>query len=547
MLVIPGLVLPGATKAFVDDILVKRFDGWLSPLLVGLAVMFVLQIALSAVQQMALVRLELKLALEESARFTWHVLRLPVEFFNQRFAGDLANRIDSNDRVARLLARDCGQAAATCFTASFLGIVMLFYDPTLAAIAIGGAALNVGLLTLMQRVLQDIVLRLQTEMGKLYAVSVVGLQSIETLKATGTERDFFAKWTGHHARAMNSEQKLAIYQQASNLVPPLVSSLTSAAVLGVGAVQVVAGTLSVGELVAFQSLVLSFSVPIAQMVGTAAKVQQASADITRLDDVLQYRRRLALLGGAGAGRDLRRRPAVAERRDLRLQPARAAAARRCLHRGRSRPVGGAGRRFGQRQVDPGQAHHRPLHAAQRRDTHRRPYARRVGPRPPRPHRLVGRPGHLPVPRHAARQHHAVGRDGDPSHAAGRRARRGPRRCREAPHGRLSTASSRRAGATSMAASASASRSPARWCRSRRCWCSTRRPARSIAESEDRILSAVRRRGMTCVLIAHRLSTIRDCDEIIVLERGRIVERGTHDGMVAAGGPYARLISAEADA
>ena len=227
MLVIPGLVLPGATKAFVDDILVKRFEGWLSPLLVGLAVMFVLQVALSAVQQMALLRLELKLALEESARFTWHVLRLPVEFFNQRFAGDLANRIDSNDRVARLLARDCGQAAATCFTASFLGIVMLFYDPTLAAIAIGGAALNVGLLTLMQRVLQDIVLRLQTEMGKLYAVSVVGLQSIETLKATGTESDFFAKWTGHHARAMNSEQKLAVYQQASNLVPPLVSSLTS--------------------------------------------------------------------------------------------------------------------------------------------------------------------------------------------------------------------------------------------------------------------------------------------------------------------------------
>ena len=106
MLVIPGLVLPGATKVFVDDILVKRFEGWLSPLLVGLAAMFVLQVALSAVQQMALLRLELKLALEQSARFTWHVLRLPVEFFSQRFAGDLANRVDSNDRVARLLARD---------------------------------------------------------------------------------------------------------------------------------------------------------------------------------------------------------------------------------------------------------------------------------------------------------------------------------------------------------------------------------------------------------------------------------------------------------
>ena len=113
MLVIPGLVLPGATKAFVDDILVKRFDGWLSPLLVGLAVMFVLQIALSAVQQMALVRLELKLALEESARFTWHVLRLPVEFFNQRFAGDLANRIDL-ERPGGPAAGARLQAAATC-------------------------------------------------------------------------------------------------------------------------------------------------------------------------------------------------------------------------------------------------------------------------------------------------------------------------------------------------------------------------------------------------------------------------------------------------
>ena len=88
------------------------------------------------------------------------------------------------------------------------------------------------MLTLVQRVLQDVVLRLQTEVGKLYAVSVVGLQSIETLKATGTESDFFAKWTGHHAHALNSEQRLAVYQQASNLVPPLVSSLTAAAVLG---------------------------------------------------------------------------------------------------------------------------------------------------------------------------------------------------------------------------------------------------------------------------------------------------------------------------
>lgn len=287
-LVIPGLVIPTFSKIFVDNILVGQMYGWAKPLLVGMVVTAVLRGALTYSQQHYLLRFETRLALSWSARFFRHVCYLPVQFFFQRHAGDVSSRVTLNDTVARLLSGDLAANMVNGVMIVFYAFLLFQYDMLLSSIGVAVAVLNMLFLRYVSRKRVDLNQKLQQEQGKLIGASMGGLQMIETLKATGAENDFFSLWSGYQAKVLNAQQELGVTNNLLTSVPPFLSALNSAAILIGGGLRVMNGHLSMGELVAFQSLMASFIAPINEMVNLGAKIQEMTGGIKRLDDVFQH-------------------------------------------------------------------------------------------------------------------------------------------------------------------------------------------------------------------------------------------------------------------
>jgi NHLM bacteriocin system ABC transporter peptidase/ATP-binding protein len=287
-LVLPGIVVPVFSRLFVDEVLITGSWGWVGPLLTGLALTAGLRALILRVRQHYLLRLEIKLGLTMASRLVWHILRLPIVFFTQRHAGDLASRIMANAEVGKLLSGELATTVLHLATICFYAIAMAAYDPALAGIAVPLAAINLVAMQLVGRSREDTARRLAYDRGQLAAATVGTIRSVETIKSAGLELDAFTRWTGYHAKAIDAAQQLDRQTALLGVVPPLLAALGNAAILGVGSLRVMHGAMSVGELVAFQTLATSFSEPIGRLVALGAKLQQIKADLARAGDVLAY-------------------------------------------------------------------------------------------------------------------------------------------------------------------------------------------------------------------------------------------------------------------
>ena len=545
-LVVPGLAIPTISKVFVDDVLVPLNESLLTPLLIGLGTAAVLQGVLTWLQQICLARMEAKLSLVTTARFFRHVVTLPTTFFHQRFAGDVADRITSNDRVAELLSSGVATNAINMLTMVVYAAVMFSYDPALTLVAFVMAALNVLALRLAARAREDGQRRFLKEYGKMTGASVNGVHMIETLKANGAEGEFFERWSGMHAGALAAQRDLGLVTSLLSVVPPLLSAFTTIAILGVGGLRLLDGALSVGGLVAFQLLARSFSAPIEGLVRFAAELQTIKGDLIRLDDVLQHEpdaralrgmeepppeaprppRGFVTLENVSFGYNVREAPLI-ENFNLVVEPGQRVALVGSSGSGKStiaklvcgllKPWSGTVRVDG-RAIE----EIPPVHLAATIsyvDQEIVLFEGSVRGNVTLWNPLVEDHSVARALRDAAVHDEVMSRSRKydaPVEENGRNFSGGQRQRLEIARALVSDP------AVLVLDEATAALDPL---------------------TEQKIDDRLRQRGCTCLIVAHRLSTIRDADEIVVLDGGRVVQQGTHDRLIEEDGLYRTLIAA----
>jgi ATP-binding cassette, subfamily C, bacterial len=287
LLVLPTLALPAFSRVFIDYVLLAKRLDWLPYVLFGMGLTALLQALLTALQLRYLRALKVKLLVGMTSRFVWHVLRLPASFYAQRFAGEIGDRIDLNDSVANVLSGRLTTTLISLVMIVFYAIAMLQYDSLLTVIVVAFAAVNIVVLQRVARSRTDANRRLIQEYGKASGVAIAGLQSIETLKASGLESDFFARWVGYYTKAINAQQSLEFTNRLLGLLPALLSTLAALSLLIIGGWRVIHGGLSIGMLVAFQLLMQSFQAPVNSLVSFANTLQTLQGNLERLDDVLE--------------------------------------------------------------------------------------------------------------------------------------------------------------------------------------------------------------------------------------------------------------------
>lgn len=543
-MIIPGLAVPVMSQIFIDDVFSLKHADWIVKLLIAMFGTMVMLGIMTAMRAAVLTYWQKKLTIADSSGFFWHVLRMPVTFFQQRYAADIASRIQFNESTAEVLSNQAATALLDLLVALFYLLLLFQYSVPLTLIGISISVVDIFVFLYMRRRQTDLIMRIQQDASKAYGVLMSGLMMVESIKANGSEGDLFAKWAGYAAKASVATQEMKLWTMKVKLLPLLLGGLNSALIMTVGGFSIMEGIMTAGIYTAFNNLIAKFHEPVQKLLSLGNVLQNTEMQMRRLDDVRRYKtdslnypdenQTVSFTGNRLSGELTLKDvsfgyspldPPLIEHFDLHLEPGRWAAVVGSSGSGKStlaKLVAGLYEEWSGEILFDG-------------------VKRREIPRPVIVNSLATVDQDVFQISGTVRQNISMFDKSVPSTDIVQAAQDA---CihddiiqlqggydAEVSEGGLNFSGGQRQRLEFARALAF-------------------NPSLLILDeatsaidpmTEQKCLENIRRRGCTCLIVAHRLSTIREADEIIVLERGKVAERGTHRELISHDGPYRRLI------
>ena len=288
LLFFPGLILPVLSQAFIDDVLCNGYTDWLTKILVFMGGCVLFKIALSYYRGVLLQKLKSVMCTLSGRQFLNHMFRLPISFFDQRYTGDLVSRIQNNTDVDNFLAGDFAETFLNILIAVFYLAILFLYSWQMTLVGVIQIVICTAIVLIGNKTVAESTIKMQMTGGKLYGAVCAGLNITDTIKASGVETEYSARILGHQAKNAELEQKLSRFQQLVGGIPEAVGKLADVALLLLGGWLVIRGDMTVGMLTAYNALFDSFCAPMNSVVGFFRSLQVTKSNIQRVEDIEKH-------------------------------------------------------------------------------------------------------------------------------------------------------------------------------------------------------------------------------------------------------------------
>ena len=541
-----GIITPAFSRIFMDRLLTGENPEWFLPFIFALGGISVIQLIVEWIKAVYSLKINGQLSAVGSTAYMWKVLRMPMEFFSQRMAGDIQQRQRMNASVAQSLAETFAPLALNTVMLVFYFVVMLRYSLILTLVGVASIVINFVVSRIISNKRMNITRVQLRDAGKLAGATVTGIEMVETIKASGAENGFFEKWAGYQASVNTQQVRFERLNQYLGMIPELVSSLANIAVLILGVYFTINGKFTVGMIMAFQGFLASFTAPAQTLISAGQTLQEMRTQMERVEDVMEYPTDVncsrdgiledaeySKLSGSVElknvtfGYSRLAKPLIRDF-NLTLKTGSRVAfvgASGCGKSTLSKLISGLYQPWEGEILFDG----KPIEKIDRSvftgslvvvDQDIILFEDTIANNIKMWDSSIEDFEIIMAARDAQLHEDIMQRDGGYSY----KITEGGKDFSGGQRQRMEIARVLAQDPTIIILDEATSALD--------------------AKTEFEVVKSIKDRGITCIVVAHRLSTIRDCDEIIVLDNGEVVERGTHDELYAKGGIYTQLVTNE---